>query len=146
MVKKKLKNIGIKYFKCLFIILYIITFFIFFEFKNIEALKNNKKNNLIKLYNNKFEILMNKIKEPFLYIRKRFDNYLLQLPQYNHSHEYSNKIFWCWLQGEKQAPKLALACLNSFKKNCKNHEIIIYYYRKKYSSIYSLTKLYFAEI
>lgn len=117
------KGFGIKNFKYLFIILYIIAFFIFIEFKNIELLED--KNNLIKIYNNKYDILMNKIKEPFIYIRKTFDYYLSQLPQYNHSHEHSNKIFWCWLQGEKQAPKLALACLNSLKKNCKNHEIII---------------------
>lgn len=48
-----------------------------------------------------------------------------ELPLYNHTHQYSNKIFWLWLQGEKNAPDLAKACLNSVRRNCKEHEIHI---------------------
>ena len=40
-------------------------------------------------------------------------------------HEYSNKIWWCWLQGEENAPELCKACLKSIRKNCPEHEIIV---------------------
>ncbi len=37
----------------------------------------------------------------------------------------SNKIWWCWLQGEEKAPELCKACLNSLRKNLPEHEIIV---------------------
>ena len=126
MINKIFKNqIKIKHFKYFFCVLNCFILFLFIKYKNQNILEKDKDNFLNKLYNNKIKNLVNKIKKPSFYIRKTFRNYLLQLPQYINSHEYSNKIFWCWFQGEMNAPKLALACLNSFKKYCKNHEIII---------------------
>ena len=58
-------------------------------------------------------------------LKEENHNFINNLPIYKHTHIYNNKIFWCWLQGEKTIPKLASACLNSVKKNCKNHEILI---------------------
>ena len=59
------------------------------------------------------------------YIINKSILFLSELPIYNHTHKKSNRIFWLWLQGEKKAPKIIKACLNSIKRNCQNHEIII---------------------
>ena len=37
----------------------------------------------------------------------------------------SNKVWWCWLQGEENAPDLCKACLVSLRKNLKDREIIV---------------------
>ena len=58
-------------------------------------------------------------------LRNKYKYFLQNLPIYNHTHQYSNKIFWCWLQGEDNAPKLAKACLKSIKRNLRKKEIIV---------------------
>ena len=55
----------------------------------------------------------------------KYKKFFNELPTYKHTHNISNKIFWCWLQGMKEAPPITKACLNSIKRNCKKHEIII---------------------
>jgi len=92
------------------IIYYFYSIFIIFENKNIVKKKNNKK---VKKYK--------KIKTKLF----QYKLFMKELPIYNHTHYKSNKIFWCWLQGTEKSPKLIRACLNSVKRNCKNHEIII---------------------
>ena len=123
-MKNKIK---IKHFKYLFAVLNGFILILLIKYKKYELSKNCEHNflNRYKFCSKKINTLVNKIKKPSLYIRNLFKQYLLQLPNYTHTHEYSNIIFWCWLQGEIYAPKLTLSCLNSFKKNCKNHEIII---------------------
>ena len=59
------------------------------------------------------------------YLIKRFYSFINDLPDYENTHEPSKIIFWCWLQGEKNAPKLALANLNSIRKFCNDYKIII---------------------
>ena len=59
------------------------------------------------------------------YLKKIFYYYVQELPNYNHTYIHHRKIFWCWLQGEENAPKLYRACLDSLRKNIKNYEIII---------------------
>ena len=44
---------------------------------------------------------------------------------YQHTHIYSNNIYWCWMQGIDKAPILYQATFNSVKKNCNKHNIII---------------------
>jgi len=68
---------------------------------------------------------MIKYKNNPYYIIFKYKQFIKELPQYNHTHQNSNKIFWCWLLGEKNAPTLAKACLNSVKRYCKGHEIVI---------------------
>ena len=46
-------------------------------------------------------------------------------PQAVLTHEYSNKIWWCWLQGEENAPDLCRSCLKSVREYCPEHEIIV---------------------
>lgn len=59
------------------------------------------------------------------YYEKKFSSFIESLPKYQHSHKYSNKVWWCWLQGEENAPDLCKACLSSLRKNLKNREIIV---------------------
>lgn len=59
-------------------------------------------------------------------LKRKYESFLKNYkPQINQVHEYSNKIWWCWLQGEGSAPELCRTCLNSIRKNCPEHEIII---------------------
>lgn len=59
------------------------------------------------------------------YYQHKYKRFLNKLPKYKDSHEYSNKVWWCWLQGEKKAPQLCQACLASLRKNLKGREIIV---------------------
>ena len=56
---------------------------------------------------------------------KYYENFIDDIPIYNHTHICSDKIFWCWLQGLDNAPKLYKINLKSVKKYCLNHNIII---------------------
>lgn len=59
------------------------------------------------------------------YYERKYHKFIKKLPKYKHTHEYSNKIWWCWLQGEEKAPELCKACLSSLRKNLKDREIIV---------------------
>jgi hypothetical protein len=59
------------------------------------------------------------------YLGKKYNKYLNNLPKYMHTHEYSNKVWWCWLQGEEKAPELNKACLNSLRKTLLDREIVV---------------------
>ena len=99
------------------ILLFIQLFYIYSE-QIIRIIRQKMQ----KIY--KFKIEERKItyRLDIIYEFKEFFN---EIPTYNHSHKTSNYIFWCWFEGENQAPQLSKACLNSIRKNCKNHEIII---------------------
>ena len=40
-------------------------------------------------------------------------------------HERSNKVWFCWMQGLEQAPKLVRVCYESLKNNLQGREIIV---------------------
>ncbi len=61
----------------------------------------------------------------YLYLKKKYGKFLDRLPIYSGSGEYSNKVWWCWLQGEENAPDLNKICLKSLRENLKDREIII---------------------
>ena len=61
----------------------------------------------------------------YKYVKKRYGTFLDYLPFYNQTHNTSKNIFWCWLQGLEEAPKLYLSCLNSIRQNCQGYNIII---------------------
>ena len=54
-----------------------------------------------------------------------YQNFINDTLTYEHTHIYSNNIYLCWLQGIDNAPDLYKATINSVKKNCNNHNIII---------------------
>ena len=43
----------------------------------------------------------------------------------NTNHEYSDYVWWCWLQGEENAPEITKACLQSVKKNFPGKKIVV---------------------
>ena len=68
----------------------------------------------------------NKLEKPQInYVKREFGGFLKNLSYYNHTHETRKTIFWCWLQGLENAPKLYLANLNSLYLNCKGFNIVI---------------------
>jgi len=56
---------------------------------------------------------------------KYYEKYMSKIQFYQHTHIYSDNIYWCWFQGIENAPKLYQATFNSVKNNCNNHNIII---------------------
>ena len=112
-------------FSCLFLV--IINISIIIDKIYIVSKFINKRNFNYKgtIHINKLNHIVSKLKKPANSIKKKFKYFLDELLQYNHTYLHNNKIFWCWLQGEENAPGLARACLNSIKRNAKNHEIII---------------------
>lgn len=61
----------------------------------------------------------------YQYLKIKFSSYLNALPQYEVSKERTKIIWWCWLQGLDNAPKLCKACLNSIKKTFPDYTIKI---------------------
>lgn len=61
----------------------------------------------------------------YQYLVKEYSHLLKNLNYVEGSKEYSNKIWWCWLQGEDKAPDLCKACLESLRYHFKNKEIIV---------------------
>ena len=61
----------------------------------------------------------------FKHIEKKYRKFLNELEYSKNTNQFSNKVWWCWFQGEEQAPKLNRACLNSLKQHLKDREIIV---------------------
>lgn len=59
------------------------------------------------------------------FILKKYRKKLLKMPLINGTGEYSNKVWWCWLQGEENAPPLQKQCLKSLKRHLKDRDIIV---------------------
>lgn len=56
-------------------------------------------------------------------MRERYSDFLVRLPVYE-SHEETPKIFWwCWFQGEDNAPPLCKVCLKSLRNNYPDYKI-----------------------
>lgn len=64
-------------------------------------------------------------KKSFDYLKRTYGYLLNDLPTYQHTHQTNKTIFWCWLQGIQEAPKLYISNLYSLKMNCKDFNIII---------------------
>ncbi len=61
----------------------------------------------------------------FSHLKEKYKNKLESLPKYESTGIYSNKVWWCWLQGEENAPELNKACLNSLRKNLVDRDIVV---------------------
>lgn len=61
----------------------------------------------------------------YRYLKRKYKDVLMNTSIYQGSGEYSNKVWWCWLQGEEQAPELCQACLDSLRHHIKDKEIVI---------------------
>ena len=79
------------YNKFIIIIIYIIIIFhkIYSETKDKICQKDPLHNNI---GNSKFQYMQEKA---FYNLKNKYKYYIQNLPIYNHTHQYSNKIFWC---------------------------------------------------
>jgi len=62
----------------------------------------------------------------FTYLKTKYEVFLKNYKkQLNETHEYSNIIWWCWFQGEENAPELCKTCLASIRREMPDKEIRI---------------------
>lgn len=60
------------------------------------------------------------------YLKAKYKRFLANYKRIeNKTHEYSDYVWWCWLQGEENAPDLCKACLRSIRTECPEKEIIV---------------------
>ena len=64
-------------------------------------------------------------REAYVYVRKKYEKFLEELPTYKGSGETPRLFWWCWLQGIENAPPVCKACLNSLKKHYPDYGINI---------------------
>ena len=62
----------------------------------------------------------------YTYLQAKYKNFLKTYPrQKNATHEYSDIVWWCWLQGEENAPDICKKCLASARKHLSHKKIIV---------------------
>lgn len=61
----------------------------------------------------------------FVALRKEYKQFLNALPEYKIFDDQSKNIWWCWLQGEDNAPDLCKSCLQSVRKNFPDYNITV---------------------
>lgn len=63
----------------------------------------------------------------YVYLRRKFGRFLRRLPEVPVPSDTAipKVIWWCWLQGEDNAPALCRACLNSLRRHMSDYEIKI---------------------
>ena len=61
----------------------------------------------------------------YKYIEKKYKKILINMPNKKGTNKFSNKVWWCWLQGEENAPELQKECLKSLRRHLKDREIIV---------------------
>ena len=62
----------------------------------------------------------------YTYLKHKYSKFLkgYELKK-NTAHEYSDVVWWCWFQGEENAPDIVKACLESIRKNMPDKKINI---------------------
>ena len=62
----------------------------------------------------------------YTWLKSRYNRFLRNYKtQENSVHEYSDTVWWCWFQGEENAPDVAKACLESVRKNMSGKNVIV---------------------
>ena len=62
----------------------------------------------------------------YTYLKHKYSGFLNKYEiKENKAHEYSDVIWWCWFQGEENAPAIVKACLESVRKNMPDKKINI---------------------
>ena len=86
------------------------------------------KSSILYIFYKKYFLEIKKIKgreKAYIYLKNKYSKFLNNLPIYENTNQFSNYVWWCWLQGEENAPDLNKACLNSLRKNLKDRKIIV---------------------
>ncbi|MDY2924013.1 MAG: capsular polysaccharide synthesis protein, partial [Treponema sp.] len=62
----------------------------------------------------------------YTFLKSRYSSFLKKYEtKINSVHEYSDTVWWCWFQGEENAPDVAKACLESVRKNMSGKQVIV---------------------
>lgn len=61
----------------------------------------------------------------YAFLKREYATFLQGLPKYGVSPDRAKVIWWCWLQGEENAPDLCKICLASIKKELPEYEVRI---------------------
>jgi len=62
----------------------------------------------------------------YTYFKAKYKRFLRTYKRIeNKTHEYSDFVWWCWLQGEENAPELCKACLESVRKQMPDKKIVV---------------------
>lgn len=62
----------------------------------------------------------------YTYLKAKYKYFLSSYKRIeNKIHEYSDFVWWCWLQGEENAPELCKACLESVRRKMPNKKIVV---------------------
>lgn len=80
------------------------------------------------LHRNKYpKAVSSEIKDwkAYTYLKRNNRKFIDRLPVYETEEGRTNIIWWCWLQGEENAPALCKACLHSLRKNFPQYKIIV---------------------
>ena len=109
----KIKLVNMEFNKILYILKNTIILIIIIVFMEIKINYT--------FYNNKRFYKIDGIR--YYFLKNKFNHYIQDLPNYNHTHIHNKQIFWSWLQGVENAPDLYKACLNSIKKNLIDYRI-----------------------
>lgn len=97
----------------------------FFGFKLFFFQKSSKKiyklNRSIglKLYEKRYSLTKKIIKEKYAFLLCK--NYKFDVKNIDEK----CPVWICWWQGEENAPEMIRRCIDSVKKNCRNHEVIV---------------------
>lgn len=83
------------------------------------------KINILNKKNNKIKNEWTKYWNSYNYIKRKYLKKIKNAPLTKGTCEFSNKVWWCWLQGENECPPLQKKCLESLRKNLKDREIIV---------------------
>lgn len=59
------------------------------------------------------------------FVEKKYKKKLLNMPIKKGTGKISNKVWWCWFQGEENAPELQKQCLKSLKEHLIDRDIIV---------------------
>ncbi len=62
----------------------------------------------------------------YTFLKSKYKKFLKNYQKKENSiHEYSDIIWWCWFQGEENAPEIAKKCLESLRRNMPSKKIIV---------------------
>ncbi len=62
----------------------------------------------------------------YTFLKSRYSGFLKKYKKVHNSvHEYSDTVWWCWFQGEENAPEIVKACLESVRKNMPGKKVIV---------------------
>lgn len=59
------------------------------------------------------------------YLKNRYIKKIKNMDKQVGTGKFSNKVWWCWFQGEENCPPLQKICLESLRKNLKDRDIIV---------------------